>query len=89
MSSVKMFESISGECQTIFALENALKCLFYDKEAQGFWLYETKSWSKGRLLWKSLSNFLYLLISCKNLSFSRKGHPCFCCAATEHLHYKE
>lgn len=28
-SSVKMFESISGECQTILALEKALKCLCF------------------------------------------------------------
>ena len=29
MSSVKMFEFISGECQPIFALEKALKCLCF------------------------------------------------------------
>lgn len=34
MSSVKMFESISGECQPIFALEKAHKCLHFTMRKQ-------------------------------------------------------
>lgn len=68
MSSVKMFESISRECQPIFALEKALECLHFITRKYKLFGLKNKKWSKRRLLWKNLSDCLCLLISCKNPS---------------------
>ena len=50
MSSVKMFESISRECQPIFCSgESTQESVFYKKEVQAVWPYKTKNREENSL----------------------------------------
>ena len=86
MSSVKMFESISGECQPIFALEKAFRVCLFQGGSTGCLASRNKK-SRGELFERPWVIFFFFLMSsdlCKDLSFSREQKsmcpirvPCF------------
>lgn len=86
MSSVKMFESISGECQPIFALEKALRVCLLQGGSTGCLASRNKK-SRGELFERPWVIFFFFFMSsdlCKDLSFSREQKsmcpirvPCF------------